>query len=537
MKVLLLEHPRKIARVRCNDIANTPLSSCLISGYAAGLLSGRGHEVKIIEGYLEGLSYGEIHRAVSNFGPDLLGVHMVYQWEREEDLFAFLGELKGAGKTPFIAAYGFYPTFAYEEILRHSQAIEAVIMGEPELTLARLAERHAGAGLQEIPGLAWRNRSGICIQPREPEPNLDKLPFPVRTEAMLRLPEINIEGSRGCYGGCTFCYINAYYGMGTHQTRNGDTPAEARVLLLRQECPRSGTGFGGRRNVPDFSRWRGRSPENIIAEIDRLLAEYGKRDFYFVDPNFFGPGQYGQDRALRLASLLKERHIHFGIEARVNDIHERTVSSLAEAGLRHMLVGLESGRDESLKRLNKMTTVAQNEKALKILRQYGIEPNVGFIMFEPDSSLQDIRANYEFLQRNALTGDLAITANVLYHPMIILQGTRAYHKLQEEGRLKLLSTTYEGTAGFADRQVAALASIMSGITNYLFVRMDGVWSGKAKEPKGAQLIYDHLNRSLLSYFEDTLARLESGKQLAPEEIEALVCKAKQEIENNFSGTD
>lgn len=268
-----------------------------------------------------------------------------------------------------------------------------------------------------------------------------------------------------------------------------------------------------------------------MAEIDRLLAEYGKRDFYFVDPNFFGPGQYGQDRALRLASLLKERHIRFGIEARVNDIHEKTVSALAGAGLRHILVGLESGRDESLKRLNKMTTVAQNEKALKILRQHGIEPNVGFIMFEPDSSLQDIRVNYEFLQRNALTGDLAITANVLYHPLIILQGTRAYHKLQEEGRLKLLSTTYEGTAGFADLQVAALARIMSGITNCLFVKMDGIWSGKDKEPKSAQLIYDRLNRWLLTCFEDNLAWLESGKQLAPEEIAALVCAAEQEINN------
>ena len=62
-----------------------------------------------------------------------------------------------------------------------------------------------------------------------------------------------------------------------------------------------------------------------MAEIDGLIDEYGKRDFYFVDPNFFGPGQYGQDRALRLASLLKERNIQFGIEARVNDIHEQTI--------------------------------------------------------------------------------------------------------------------------------------------------------------------------------------------------------------------
>ena len=502
MKILLLEHPRKVARVRCNDIANTPLSSCLITGYAAGMLADQGHEVKIIEGYLDSLSYEQIHRDVTAFGPDILGVHMVYHWERDEDLFAFLSKIKAEGITPFIAAYGFYPTFAFEEIFRHCQAVDAVILGEPEYTLARLAEKpDPGFELKEIPGLVWRDGSGsICSQRREPVAELDLLPFPVRTEAMQRMPEINIEGSRGCYGGCTFCYINPYY-------------------------KESGT----------LSRWRGRSPENIMAEIDGLIAKFGKRDFYFVDPNFFGPDQQGQDRALRLASLLKERDIQFGIEARVNDIHEQTIGALAEAGLRHILIGLESGKDESLKRLNKMTTVAQNEKALQILRQHGIEPNVGFIMFEPDSSLEDIRINFEFLQKNGLLEDLSITANVLYHPLIILQGTRAYHKLQEEGRLKLRSTTYEGTAGFADGQVAALAQIMSGITNLLFVKMDGIWSGRAEEPKGARVIYTKLNQILINYFADALHQLESRKQFTPEDIADLVHEAEREINNTFSG--
>ncbi|MFZ5642860.1 MAG: B12-binding domain-containing radical SAM protein [Bacillota bacterium] len=523
MKVLLLEHPRKIVRARCNDIANTPLSSCLITGCAAGMLTDRGHEVEIVEGYLDGLSYDEIRQGVSSFAPDILGVHMVYHWERDEDLFSFLGEIKDAGAAPLIAAYGFYPTFAFEEILRYSQAVDAIILGEPEVTFAQLAEKPS-AGLKDIPGLAWRDGAAIRSQRREPAANLDLLPLPVRTKALLRLPEINIEGSRGCYGGCTFCYINPYYGMGTHRQRKGDTPPA-------EECPQ----FGCRRNVPDseergYTRWRGRSPENIIAEIDRLIAETGKRDFYFVDPNFFGPGQQGRERALRLASLLKDRYIRFGIEARVNDIRDETIGPLVEAGLRNILVGLESGRDESLKRLNKMTTVAQNEKALKVLRQHGIEPSVGFIMFEPDSSLEDIRVNFEFLQRNELLEDLSITANVLYHPQIILQGTRAYQKLQEEGRLKLLSTTYEGTASFANRQVESLAQIMSGITNCLFVKMDGIWSGKAKEPEGARLIYMKLNRCLINYFNKTLCQLESGKRFSPEEVTILVHGAEREID-------
>ena len=107
-------------------------------------------------------------------------------------------------------------------------------------------------------------------------------------------------------------------------------------------------------------------------------------------------------RALRIAALLKSRNIRFGIEGRVNDVHDETIAALADAGLHQILIGLESGKDEALKRMNKMTTVAQNENALRILRKNGIEPSVGFIMFEPDSSLQDVRVNLEFLKRNDL---------------------------------------------------------------------------------------------------------------------------------------
>ena len=493
MKILLLEHPRRMAKERCNDIANTPLSSSLITGYTAGMLSSQGHEVKVVEGYLDQLPYAEVAGTVAKFAPDILGVHLVYNWDSNEELFAFLQRIKSAG-IRFIAAYGFYPTFAYAEILLQCPAIDAAIIGEPEYTFAELAaEEPERARRVGMPGLAWRNEQAeMPCRRRALAENLDLLPHPVRTEAMLRLPELNVEGSRGCYGGCTFCYINAYYG--------------------RAAC------------------WRGRSPENVAAEIDSLLARYGKRSFYFVDPNFFGPGRYGRERVLRLAALLKERKIRFGIEGRVNDIAAETVSALVEAGLHQILIGLESGSNESLRRLNKMTTVEQNEQAIRILRQHGIEPSVGFIMFEPDSSLKDIRINFEFLLRNQLLNNLAVTANVLYHPQIILQGTKAYQRFRDEGRLQLLAAGYEGTVAFADRQVAALAEMMRKITNYVFLKMDGIWSGRVEEPHNAPAIYSQLNHSLIRYFSQALADLEAGKKLAGDEIEAVAAQAKKEID-------
>ncbi|MGO9954290.1 MAG: B12-binding domain-containing radical SAM protein [Dissulfurispiraceae bacterium] len=493
MRIILLEHPRSITLERCNDIANTPLSSCLISGYAAGMLKKCGHEVDIIEGYLDRLTYGEIENEISSIKPDILGVHMVYHWRLDHELFEFLKRVKDNRLAPTITVYGFYATIAAADILKQSSAVDSVISGETEVTFSALAEA-ASAGLFTpfLPGLVVRSHEGIRYTSREPVKCLDEIPFPVRTEALHRLPEVNILGSRGCYGRCTFCYINSYYGHG----------------------------------IP----WRGRSPENIASEISAINMERGARKFYFTDPNFFGPGLKGQQRAMNIAALLKPMNITFGIEGRVNDIHDEPIGRLVEAGLRHILVGLESGSDESLKRMNKMTTVDQNEHALRVLRRHGIEPNVGFIMFEPDSSLEDIRINFEFLKRNDLLTNLPVTANVLYHHQIILEGTQAYKMLKREGRLQLQDSPYEGNTCLKTPEVAVLAGIMRDVTNVLFGHMSGIWSGKIAEPPDAQRRYSETNRILVDIFEQCLCELESGEQFDEERISIMT----QTLNERFS---
>ncbi len=213
----MLEHPRQIPPDRCNDIANTPLASCLLSGYIAGMLRSGGYDAEIVEGYLDNLSYPEIGRIIAAASPALLGVHMVYHWQGDRELFSLLEWLKKENIVSYIAVYGYYPTFCYHEILNGCGAIDSVVLGEPELTFEELAAAlSAGRETEHISGLAQRDGSGgIGHIRRPPVANLDSLPFPVRTEGMFRIPEINMQGSRGCYGVCTFCYINPFYGPGS----------------------------------------------------------------------------------------------------------------------------------------------------------------------------------------------------------------------------------------------------------------------------------------------------------------------------------
>jgi len=468
MKVLLLEHPRSFGEDRCNDIANAPLSACLNTGYIGGMLAANHIDVTMVDGYLEKLDYPAIEAEIARIRPNILGIHLVYHWEDNQTLYRFIDHVKSAYGIAYVTVFGFYPTFAYEEILNSCLAIDSALLGENELTFLKLAENFPENHLQ---GMAYREGDFIVATKGDVILDVDALPFPLRGKGSYSFGEVNISGSRGCYGGCTFCYINPYYGDAKR-------------------------------------KWRGRSPENIIAEIDAVMDETDIRYFYFMDPNFYGPGRAGKDRVLKLAALLKERDITFGIEARANDIEDETIKALVDAGLRHILIGLESGRDEALKRLNKLTTVADNENALVILRRHGIEPSVGFIMFEPDSNLVDLQTNYDFLRRNHLLDRLEISVNVLYHHMIILQGSSSYKELKAQGRLNISShSTYEADTEYINPKVALLASMMRDMTNHIFAYLKNTWELSFKGDPGIIEKYSQINNLLTTSFNDFLKLL------------------------------
>lgn len=463
MKIFLMEHPRNIGDAFYNDIANTPLSSCLILPSVWGVLE-REHEVFFADGFLGKLSYQTIKKDIALFQPQLIAVHMVYQWDNHCELRQFFKEIRELCSASIVVC-GFYPSFAYKDLLMTIPEVDGIVIGEPETAFQALSR---GVSVDKAPSMAYRDVDGSVRQnPLVVVNELDSLPFPHYTDGLLDLEEVNIEGSRGCYNHCTFCYINDYYGEGR--------------------------------------RWRGHSVDYVFDEINAVMEKTGKYRFYFVDPNFFGPGAKGQRRALAMASKLKPLGIRFGIEARVNDIHEDTVAALMEAGLEDLLIGLESGSQRCLDGMKKHTTVAQNEKALKILKHLGLKPNIGFIMFQPDSAPRDIRVNFEFLKRNGLLDDLKISANLLYHNQILLQGSQCYRALTDLPTPK----PYHVTLPYEDRAVGQLASFMRELTNLLFRRMSPIWSNPRWEGREPLALYRKINNFLVDTFEEILSHQES----------------------------
>ncbi len=475
MHIVIVEHPRLHSSEHFNDIANTPLCSCLMSGYACAVLGANGFQPEIYDA--RNLSFTELEHHLSSHPPDFLAIHAVYFWEKTEALFQSIRRLKQKNKRLTICLFGFFPSLVWYDLLEAYPEVDYVIVGEPDLTLAALAHNLTDGKIPAIPGLAGRS-DGTPKLPLPPRsvPDPDTLPMPTRPD-LDKQKTVSILASRGCYNGCSFCLIPAF--------------------------------SGGQR------AWRGRSIGNVIQEID-ALKRLGKKDFYFVDPNFIGPGRNGVVRTRHLVEALASQDITFGLETRASDVHPDLTHDLVQAGMTSLLIGLESGCQSVLDRLGKNTTPQQNIEALEIIRQSGLEPEIGFIMFEPNSTFRNISQNLNFLEEARLLDRLSRTVNLIYHQQIALKGTRLYQRALAEKRLTPSGLFgFEGAFKYTDHRVAWLARAIRSLCLKILHEMSRpsskvFWPHEIRNPQSFQT----LNDLVLNQFKDLL-RLAASRKKEP----------------------
>jgi len=494
MSIVLLEHPRPRTPDRYESVVNTPLSSCLMTGYVASTLKSNNYDVDIVDANLYGWSFNETIQELKKRDFKLLGVHLVYLWENTEDVFEMLLNLRKSIPDAHINLYGHFPTFAYKELLANYPFVDSVTIGEPETTFLEISDAVTNnkntSALYTINGLAFnyannKREEGILNpdvtlnKPRKPVSNLDNIPFPYRNDFELTKKKgisTFILASRGCYGKCTFCYLDNFYG--------------------------------------EESSWRGRRPENVFNEICDIYDNLEERYFYFADANFFGPGKKGRERACELANLIMDKglNIKFGIECRVNDIEDKTIGILVKAGLKDVFLGVESGNQRSLNKFRKFTKVEDNKMAINILRRYGIEPNYGFIMFEPDSTLADVRDNFKFLKEMKMLNSPSITAHLLHHKQTVFKGTFDYDN-RNNGTKPGLKLGYESNYEFKNKAVEVLSKNINAFCIQILRNLSLNRNSKSEECDSCA--YDEndtyskqMNEQLIEHFEQTLSSFE-----------------------------
>ena len=283
-----------------------------------------------------------------------------------------------------------------EESLRQAGgAVDIVCRGEFDYAIRELCE---GKDWSQVAGLSFRDGGDMVHTPdRPPITDLDALPFasqiylrdlPVNEYIIPHFlhPYVSIYSSRGCPSRCIYCL-----------------------------WPQT---FSGR-------SMRCRSPENVVAEVRWILENIPQvREISFDDDTFTADRAH----ARAVARLLKPLGISWTINARANCDFE-TLQIMRESGLRHVVVGYESGNNAILKNIKKGITKEQALQFTRDCQKLGLSIHGAFIMGLPGESRATISETIEFAKQLDINSIQASIASP--YP-----GTEFYDLCMENGWLK-----------------------------------------------------------------------------------------------------
>ena len=297
---------------------------------------------------------------------------------------------------------GVHASILPQQTLAHP-LVDYVVQGEGEVTFRELVDALAGAGtVRGIPGV-WATVDGAAVCGGErPFVTLESLP-PVPWELIdLRRyvwrgphgPTLVLFSSRGCPQRCTFCFNHSV----------------------------------------NRSRWRAFSPEVVLAEVERLLAERPElTHLEFWDDDFF----VHRGRARRIAEGFRDRFPAISwsvLGAHVRDLvrmDDDYLACLRKSGLRSVLIGAESGSRDMLRALRKNFTPEELLRANRRLGAFGIRPTYSFMSGFPDETEDHVRETVSLIFRLRKDNPAAVTGNV--KPFICYPGTALYERAGEMG--------------------------------------------------------------------------------------------------------
>lgn len=408
-------------------------------GYLASYIRKFGYHVSIINMEIvdnlniwqvnksaDNVSYGYVLEKIEKEKIDLVGITVTLLTIHES--LELSNQIKERFSGVQICFGGPHVSVCPEQVLENEKSVDFVIVGDGEEPLLSLVDAiENNAYYSQIPGLVYRQSNKVKVNKFKSSVNekIDSLPFPARDDLLFakkfgNIYEARLSTSRGCKENCTFCCDPVIY--------------------------------------PD-RKWVGRSATLVVDEIEYLHKEFGITHFWINDDNFIPPTEEGRRRAEEIARQILSRDLNITYRAlfRANTFYrnDELLPLLSRSGLRIAYVGFESGSQIKLKRYNKQTTVEQYYIIVNELKKNNIGLQIGFIMFDPFTTFEELRQDSKFLRD---IGEMYLFSNFLQildvfpktsiSKMMIKQGL-----LPEEVGYKSNYCNYK----FYDRRVEAMA--------------------------------------------------------------------------------
>jgi anaerobic magnesium-protoporphyrin IX monomethyl ester cyclase len=370
-------------------------------GYLASTLRKHGYRVEVCDFEAD---RGKILEDALDLHPILIGFSLIFQ-SYILHFRSLIQHLREEGLDCHFTMGGHFPSLSYERTLELLPELDSVVRFEGELTLLEMVDLlGTGRDWRKIPGIAYRDEQGVtATELRALVHDLDDLPYPernLRRNAVLGRHATPLLASRGCARTCSFCSIHMFY-----------RTAPGKVVRTRR-------------------------PQEVVREMRFLLEQHGISIFLFQDDDFPLFGAVWRRWAREFVEELHRNGLPgravWKINCRADAVEEELFREMREAGLYMVYMGLESGTEEGLRTLHKQITVEQNLRAVEILKTIGAIFEFGFMLLDPSSSFESVRANVEFLRR--IVGDGSAAAG--FGRMVPYDGTPIKDELERTGRLR-----------------------------------------------------------------------------------------------------
>lgn len=369
-KVMLIYPPGKLyqrGEARCQgnieDSTATAVRACNDLGYAAAVLLKNGYDVFLKDYQTEQAGEVDLISDVKNYKPDLLMISVTNATIYDDIEIA--DKVISSHKC-MIALEGaiFYdPEKSMLELL-NLKNIDFLIGGEVDFIIDKIADavfKKQGL-IESVNNILYKNPKGQFLATRFHvwDENLDDQPFPARHLMNNKLyirpdtgaPMATIQTSRGCPSNCIYC--------------------------LSPE-------ISGR-------KVRFRSPQNVYDEMQECFYEYHIRDFFFKADTFTINSEWVKELCHLIIMSPLHKKIRFTANSRVRPLDADTLKLMKKAGCFAVAIGFESGNEETLKRIMKGTSIADNLQAVEWSKKAKLQ-TYGFFMigfpWETRNHIQD----------------------------------------------------------------------------------------------------------------------------------------------------
>jgi anaerobic magnesium-protoporphyrin IX monomethyl ester cyclase len=334
--------------------------------YLTGYLKAGGYtDISFVDAMTHHLSEEQVRSRIEELRPDVVGstaiTPSIYKAER------LLQIAKEVDPKIVTVLGGIHGTFMYPQVLQEAPWIDAVVRGEGEQVFLNLVQAIDDGSFasdhNSVRGIAFRTGDGkvVATAAEPPIQDLDRITPDwgiLEWDEYIYIPlgkRVAIPNfARGCPFTCSFC--------------------------------------------SQWKFWRDyriRDPRKVVDEIEILVREHGVGFFILADEE---PTIHRKKFIAFCEELIaRDLGVTWGINTRVTDIlrDEKLLPMFRKAGLIHVSLGTEAAAQLKLDRFNKETTIAQNKKAIQLLRDAGIVTEAQFIVGLENETAETLEETYQ----------------------------------------------------------------------------------------------------------------------------------------------